>query len=71
MNRTLRDIMNNDLLFDGKIIMLGGDFRLFLSIKIYGTRSETVNLFDQVQFYLETFYKFLFNRKHASSSRGS
>jgi len=43
MNRTLRDIMNNDLLF-GKIIMLYDDFRLFLPIKIYGTRSEIVKL---------------------------
>jgi len=27
MDRTLRDIMNNDLPFGGKIIVLGGDFR--------------------------------------------
>jgi len=27
INRTLRDIMNNNLSFGGKIIVLGGDFR--------------------------------------------
>ena len=26
MDRTLRDVMNNDLLFGGKIVILGGDF---------------------------------------------
>ncbi|KYN14600.1 ATP-dependent DNA helicase PIF1 [Trachymyrmex cornetzi] len=44
MDRTLRDIMNNDLPFGGKIIVLGGDFRQLLPIKIHGTRSEIVNL---------------------------
>jgi len=37
MDRTLRDIMNNDLPFGGKIVMLGGDFRQPLPIKIRGT----------------------------------
>jgi len=44
IDRTLRDIMNNDLSFGGKIIVLGGDFRQLLPIKIHGTRSEIVNL---------------------------
>ncbi|XP_029670107.1 ATP-dependent DNA helicase PIF1-like [Formica exsecta] len=44
MDRTLRDIMNNNLPFDGKIIVLGGDFRQLLPIKIHGTRCEIVNL---------------------------
>ncbi|XP_011873928.1 PREDICTED: uncharacterized protein LOC105565388 [Vollenhovia emeryi] len=45
MDRTLRDIMNNDLPFGGKIIIiLGGDFRQLLPIKIHGTRCEIVNL---------------------------
>ncbi|XP_024875804.1 uncharacterized protein LOC112457136 [Temnothorax curvispinosus] len=35
MDRTLRDIMNNDVLFGGKIVILGGDFRQLLPIKIY------------------------------------
>jgi len=44
MDRTLRDIMNNDLPFGGKIVILGGDFRQLLPIKVRGTRSEIVNL---------------------------
>jgi len=34
-DRTLRDIMNNDLPFGGKIIVLGDDFRQLLPIKIH------------------------------------
>ncbi|XP_071582207.1 uncharacterized protein [Temnothorax nylanderi] len=34
MDRTLRDIMSNDLPFGGKIVILGGDFRQLLPIKI-------------------------------------
>ncbi|XP_025997032.2 ATP-dependent DNA helicase PIF2-like [Solenopsis invicta] len=44
IDRTLRDIMNNALPFGGKIIVLGGDFRQLLPIKVLGTRSEIVNL---------------------------
>ncbi|XP_018400734.1 PREDICTED: ATP-dependent DNA helicase pif1-like, partial [Cyphomyrmex costatus] len=44
IGRTLRDIMNNNLPFGGKIIILGGDFRQLLPIKLHGTRSEIVNL---------------------------
>jgi len=44
MDRTLRDITNNNLPFGGKIIVLGGDFRQLLPIKGHGTRSEIVNL---------------------------
>ncbi|KYM93650.1 ATP-dependent DNA helicase PIF1, partial [Cyphomyrmex costatus] len=45
MDRTLRDIMNNDdLPFGGKIVILGGDFRQLLPIKIHGTQTEIVNL---------------------------
>ncbi|EZA50914.1 hypothetical protein X777_10741 [Ooceraea biroi] len=44
MDRTLRDIMNNELPFGGKIIILGGDFRQLLPIMIHGTRCEIVNL---------------------------
>ncbi|XP_008202049.2 uncharacterized protein LOC103315369 [Nasonia vitripennis] len=43
-NRTLQYIMNNNLPFGGKIIILGGDFRQLLPIKINGTRGETLNL---------------------------
>ncbi|XP_067215659.1 ATP-dependent DNA helicase pif1-like [Linepithema humile] len=44
MDRTLRDIMNNNLPFGGKIVLLGGDFRQLLPIKVHGTRNEIVNL---------------------------
>jgi len=40
----LRDIMNNNLSFGGKIIVLGGDFRQLLPIKVHRTRSKIVNL---------------------------
>ncbi|XP_070157972.1 ATP-dependent DNA helicase PIF1-like [Polyergus mexicanus] len=40
MDRTLRDIMNNDFPFGGKIVLLGGDFRQLLPIKMHATRSE-------------------------------
>ncbi|KMQ89261.1 atp-dependent dna helicase pif2-like protein [Lasius niger] len=36
MDRTLRDIMRNDLPFGGKIVILGGDLRQLLPIKIRG-----------------------------------
>ena len=38
VDRTLKSIMNNDLPFGGKIMVLGGDFRQLLPIKINGTR---------------------------------
>lgn len=38
IDRTLYDIMNNDLPYGGKIIVLGGDFRQLLPIKIVMTR---------------------------------
>jgi len=44
MDRTLRDIMNNDFPFGGKIILLCGDFRQLLPINIHATRNEIVNL---------------------------
>ncbi|XP_058810470.1 ATP-dependent DNA helicase pif1-like [Phymastichus coffea] len=43
-NRTLQHIMNNDLPFGGKIMILGGDFRQLLPIQVNGTRSEILNL---------------------------
>ena len=44
MDRTLRVVMNNDLLFGGKIVILGGDFRRLLPVLSRGIRSEIVNL---------------------------
>ncbi|KAL6419641.1 hypothetical protein ACFW04_013647 [Cataglyphis niger] len=45
VDRTLQDIVNNNLHFVEKIIVLSGDFRQFLLIKIHDTRCEIVNLF--------------------------
>ncbi|XP_058790182.1 uncharacterized protein LOC131663668 [Phymastichus coffea] len=44
VNRTLQNLMDNDLPFGGKIMILGGDFRQLLPIKIHGTRNEILNL---------------------------
>ena len=43
-DKTLKNIMGNTLPFRGKIMILGGDFRQLLPIKVNGTRSETINL---------------------------
>ena len=43
MDRTLRDIMDNDIIFGGKVV-LGRDFRQLLPVKAHGIRSETVDL---------------------------
>ena len=43
-DRTLRDLMNNNKPFGGKVIVLGGDFRQLLPVKVRGTRTETVSL---------------------------
>ena len=44
IDRTLRDFMNINLPFGGKIMLLGGDFRQLLPVKVNATRSELVNL---------------------------
>ncbi|KYQ52386.1 ATP-dependent DNA helicase PIF1, partial [Trachymyrmex zeteki] len=57
MDRTLRDITDNNLPFGGKIIILGGDFRQLLP-KTHSTRSEIVNLsikFSSTWKYFEKF----------------
>ncbi|EZA46987.1 ATP-dependent DNA helicase PIF1, partial [Ooceraea biroi] len=58
MDRTLRDIMNNELPFGGKIIILGGDFRQLLPIKIHGTRCEIVNLSIKFSYTWKHFVRF-------------
>lgn len=58
IDRTLRDIMNNDVLLGGKIIILGGDFRQLLPIKVRGTRSEIVNLSIKFSFTWKYFVNF-------------
>ncbi|XP_043471436.1 uncharacterized protein LOC122504401 [Leptopilina heterotoma] len=44
IDRTLRDFMNVDMPFGGKTMLLGGDFRQLLPVKVNATRSELVNL---------------------------
>ena len=44
VDRTLRDIMDNDLPFGGKIIVLGGDLKQPLPVKNQVTRGEIVDL---------------------------
>ncbi|XP_058789100.1 uncharacterized protein LOC131663051 [Phymastichus coffea] len=43
-NKLLQYIMGNNLPFGGKIMVLDGDFKQLLPIKVRGTRNETLNL---------------------------
>ena len=43
LNRSLCDVMKNDTLFGGKIIIFGGDFRQILPVIIRGNRGQIVN----------------------------
>ena len=43
LDRSLQDIMNNDLPFCGKVIVFGGDFRQVLPVVRKGSRPEIVN----------------------------
>ena len=58
MDRTLRDVMNNALLFGSQIVVLGGDFRQLLPVLPRGIRSEIVNLSIKNSFLWNNFYKF-------------
>ncbi|XP_054259294.1 ATP-dependent DNA helicase pif1-like [Macrosteles quadrilineatus] len=42
VNRLLKDIMDNDVPFGGKIIILGGDFRQVLPVVPHSSRASTV-----------------------------
>ncbi|XP_058802820.1 uncharacterized protein LOC131670858 [Phymastichus coffea] len=44
VNKTLQNCMNNNLPFGGKVIIVGGDLRQLLPIKVHGTRSEILSL---------------------------
>lgn len=44
MNKLLQKLMNNNKLFGGKTVVLGGDFRQLLPVCEGGTRSECVSL---------------------------
>ncbi|KAG5560902.1 hypothetical protein RHGRI_004059 [Rhododendron griersonianum] len=43
VDRSLRDVMSNDIIFGGKSIVFGGDFRQVLPVVPRATRTETVN----------------------------
>lgn len=43
LDATLRDLCDPDLIFGGKIILFGGDFRQTLPIIVRGSRSETID----------------------------
>ena len=57
MNRTLKDIINNNLLFGGKIVILG-DFRQLLTVLSRENRSELINLSIKNSFLWNSFTKF-------------
>lgn len=42
LDRTLRDIMDNSVIFGGKIVLMGGDFRQILPVIPKGSRADTV-----------------------------
>jgi ATP-dependent DNA helicase PIF1 len=42
VNRLLKDIMENDVFFGGKVIVLGGDFRQVLPVVPHGSRQLTI-----------------------------
>jgi len=68
MDRILRDIMNNYLPFGGKIVILSGDFRQHLPIKVRGTRNEIVNFSIKFSLIWKHFVNYSLT-KYTSSSR--
>ena len=58
VDRTLCDIMDNDLPFGGKIIVLGDDFRQLLYVKNRATRGEMVDLLMKFSSLWRNFKKF-------------
>ena len=58
IDRTLEGIMNNDLLFGGKIVILGGDFRQLLPLLPRSIGSEVINLSIKSIILWNVFYKF-------------
>ena len=53
VDRALKEFINNNLPFGGKIFIMGGDFRKWLPVKIGGTRNEVVNL--SIKSFMEKF----------------
>ncbi|PAV76155.1 hypothetical protein WR25_25064 [Diploscapter pachys] len=44
IDRKLKELMDNDLIFGGKVFIIGGDFRQILPVKKKAGRNELVNL---------------------------
>lgn len=58
IDRTLKHIMNNDIPFGGKLMILGGDFRQLLPVQPNATRIETVNLSIKLSTLWRHFHKY-------------
>ena len=58
MDRTLKDIMSNNLLFGGNIVILSRDFRQLLPILPRSIRSEVINLSIKSSILWNLFHKF-------------
>ncbi|XP_057339426.1 ATP-dependent DNA helicase pif1-like [Microplitis mediator] len=58
IDRTLRHIMNIDIPFGDKMMILGGDFRQLLPVLTHATRSEMVNLSIKYSHLWRKFHKF-------------
>ncbi|XP_044588723.1 ATP-dependent DNA helicase PIF1-like [Cotesia glomerata] len=58
IDRTLRHIMNNEMPFGGKLMILGGDFRQLLPVQPHATRTETVNLSIKFSSLWKNFHQF-------------
>ncbi len=43
LDRTLRDVLQQDVVFGGKVVLLGGDFRQILPVVRKGGRADIVN----------------------------
>lgn len=43
LDRTLQDVMQNDKVFGGKVMLLGGDFRQILPVVVKGSRQDIVD----------------------------
>jgi ATP-dependent DNA helicase PIF1 len=44
VDRTFKDLLDNDKPFGGKVVVLGGDFRQILPVIVRGTREQIVNV---------------------------
>ncbi|XP_058797002.1 ATP-dependent DNA helicase pif1-like [Phymastichus coffea] len=58
LDKTLKNFMNNDLPFGGKTIIVGGDLKQLLPIKVRGTRSEILSLCVKYSALWKHFIKF-------------